>query len=287
MKRNSYAKINLTLDITGPRPDGYHQLCMVMHSVGLYDTITMSLTHTGKIELKTNLPFLPKGRKNHAWRAAELFYHATGIAETGIFIEIKKRIPVSAGLAGGSSNAATVLKGLNELYRAKLTQEELCEIGQQIGADVPYCILGGTMLAKGIGEQLSPLPPLPKMPVVLAKPSFGISTPAVFRQWDLIERPAHPQTDAMIQALSQQNKKMIGQLLCNTLEQPAIQVIQKQGRQNHVPEYKACMLRHGALGAVMSGSGPTVYGLFPTYRQAIEAATELKKKAADVFVTTT
>lgn len=287
MKRKSYAKINLTLDITGTRKDGYHQLCTVMHSVNLYDTITMTLTHTGKIELKTNLSFLPTDRKNHAYQAAELFFEETGIAKTGILIEIKKRIPVCAGLAGGSSNAATVLKGLNELYHTGLSIKQLCKIGRNIGADVPFCIQGGTMMAEGIGEQLTPLPALPKTPIVLAKPAFGVSTPAVFQQWDDMENHCHPNTDEMKDALRRQDISSVCKLLYNVLEAPAFAMIERQHVVNPIPELKSCMLRRGAMGALMSGSGPTVYGLFSSHQQAVKAAEELKTMVNDVFVTTT
>lgn len=287
VKQKSYAKINLTLDVTGTRPDGYHQLCMVMHSVSLYDTVTLTLTNTGTIELKTNLPYLPTDRKNHAWRAAELFYQKTGITGKGLLIEIEKKIPVCAGLAGGSANAAAVLKGMNKLYHGELSMQELCEIGCQIGADVPYCIRGGTMLAEGIGEQLSPLPALPAVPVVLAKPSFGISTPEVFRQWDKAQRPCHPDTQGMIAALSQKNINAVSQLLCNALEESAFEVMRSQGRPNIVAELKDCMLRMGAMGVLMSGSGPTVYGFFPSRKKAVQAAKELRKKVAAVFIAST
>ncbi len=286
MKEKSYAKINLTLDITGFLPNGYHSLCSVMHSVNLYDVVTVTMTKTETIEIKTNVSFIPTDRKNHAYRAAELFFEETGIKNEGILIEIQKNIPVSAGLAGGSSNAAAVLKILNQCFDTNLSVEQLCKIGYRIGADVPYCIHGGTMLAEGIGEILTPLPSLPKIPIVLAKPKFGVSTPQAFQQWDKINNPEHPDTKQMIDAISKKDIHLIGKYLSNTLEAPTFEIIKKT-RKNPIPELKRSMMHHGAVGALMSGSGPTVFGLFPSMEQAEIAADHLKTMAVDVFVTTT
>ncbi len=286
MKEKSYAKINLTLDITGVLPNGYHSLCSVMHSVNLYDIVTVTMTKTGTIEIKTNVSFIPTDRKNHAYRAAELFFEETGIKNEGILIEIEKNIPVCAGLAGGSSNAAAVLKILNQCYETKLSVEQLCKIGYRIGADVPYCIHGGTMLAEGIGEKLTPLPSLPEIPIVLAKPRFGVSTPQAFQQWDKINQPEHPDTLKMIEAIKNKDLHSIGLYLSNTLEAPSFEIIEKT-RKNPIPEIKRSMMQCGALGTLMSGSGPTVFGLFPLMEQAEIAAEHLKTMVDDVFVTTT
>lgn len=287
MKIKSYAKINLTLDVLGVRADGYHQLSMIMHSVGLYDEITLLPNSDDGIALTANLPFLPTDRKNHAYKAAELFYQETGLSQCGISIHINKKIPVCAGLAGGSSNAAAVLRGMNQLYHTNLSTEQLCQIGLKIGADVPYCITGGTALAGGIGEELTPLPPLPKMPILLAKPACGLSTPAVFQQWDRLEQPVHPDTKAMISALEDGRKQQIGRLLCNSLEQPAFAYLQERGYHNQMPMLKEAMLRYGAYGSLMSGSGTTVYGLFPSRKQAYEAMKKLRKKVKFIVLTTT
>ncbi len=286
MKELSYAKINLTLDITGVLPNGYHSICSVMHSVNLYDVVTVTMTKTGGIEIKTNVSFIPTDRKNHAYRAAELFFEETGIKNEGILIEIEKNIPVCAGLAGGSSNAAAVLKILNQCFETKLSVEQLCKIGYRIGADVPYCIHGGTMLAEGIGESLTPLPSLPKIPIVLAKPKFGVSTPQAFCQWDKIKNPVHPDTKKMIDAITQKDISLIAKCLSNTLEAPAFEIIKKT-RKNPIPEIKQKMTQCGAIGTLMSGSGPTVYGLFPSMKHAENASEQLKTMAVDVFVTTT
>jgi len=287
LKQKSYAKINLTLDITGILENGYHAICSIMHSVNLYDTITITQTTSKKIELTTNLPFLPNDKKNHAFRAAELFFEATGIKNEGILIEIEKQIPVSAGLAGGSSNAGTVLKILNQLFDTGLSIDELCQIGYRIGADVPYCIHGGTMLAEGIGERLSPLAPLPQIPIVLVKPNFGISTPESFRQWDQMPNHVHPNTSKIIKAIEEENIETIGALLCNTLELPTFEIIERNGLDNPIPDIKECMLHFDAYGALMSGSGPTIFGFFPSMDLANCAAEKLKAITNQVFVTTT
>lgn len=286
MERKSYAKINLTLDITGLMENGYHSLRMIMHSVNLYDTITIKESDTRNIELHTNYSFIPTNEKNHAFRAAKLFFEYTGIQNKGIVIDIKKRIPVSAGLAGGSSNAATVLKMLNDFHHTKLSKEQLCEIGCSIGADVPYCIHGGTMLAEGIGEILTPISSMPSIPIVLVKPNFGVSTPESFRHWDLLKSPVHPDTDKMLTALQNKNKEEIGKYLCNTLEFATFDLI-GQARDNPIPKIKETMLDCGAYGALMSGSGPTVFGLFPSEQAANNAAKKLKTSSNKVYVTTT
>ncbi len=286
MERKSYAKINLTLDITGILENGYHSLCMIMHSINLYDTIRITESNSKTIELQTNYSFIPTNEKNHAFRAAQLFFEYTGIQNKGIIIDIQKRIPVSAGLAGGSSNAATVLNMLNEYYKTKLSKQQLCEIGCKIGADVPYCIHGGTMLAEGIGELLTPIFSMPALPIVLVKPNFGISTPESFRRWDSLETPVHPDTKKMLNALENKSKEEIGRCLCNTLEAATFDLIE-QTRENPIPKIKETMMECGAYGALMSGSGPTVFGLFPTENAAKTAANKLRSSSNKVFVTST
>lgn len=278
----SNAKINLTLDIIGLLPNGYHDLRMVMHSVGLYDTVSVRKTESGKVELHTSSPLIPTDGSNLACRAAERFFEETAIPNQGILIKIDKSIPVSAGLAGGSSNAAAVLRILNRLYGANRSAEELCRIGLSVGADVPYCIGGGTMLAEGVGETLTPLPAMPSVPVVLAKPNFGISTPEAFRKWDALPRHSHPDTAAMLSALQSQDPVFIAKALGNTLEDVAC-----AEPENPISSIKRAMLQNGALGALMSGSGPTVFGLFPDKKTADSAADALKPLADFIAVTTT
>ncbi len=277
MKFKSYAKINLSLDVLRKREDGYHDLCMVMHSVNLYDDIDINFSDDGKISLSTNLSFLPCNNKNHAYMAADLFFKETGIENPGIKINIFKRIPVSAGLAGGSSNAAAVLRGLNEIFDTKLSKEQLAVIGKKIGADVPYCIYGGTMLAEGIGEILTPLPDLPECPVVLVKPDINISTPSVFKRIDVKSIKLHPDTKGIISSLKNNDLNGVCKRLYNVLEAPAEEVLAESGMSGVTGHIKSIMLDCGAIGTLMSGSGPTVYGIFSDENNAKCASEKLKK----------
>ena len=264
----SYAKINLSLDVLRRREDGYHDLKMIMHSVNLYDKISITAHKKGGITIRTNLPYLPVNEKNHVYRAAQLFFEYTNLRCGGLFIQIQKHIPVSAGLAGGSSNAAAALKGLNYMYGAGLSNTILAELGKRVGADVPYCIYGGTMLAEGIGEQLTPLPRMPKMPIVLAKPPVNLSTPAVFKALSVSSIRLHPDTKGMIEALRMQNSEGLARRMYNVLEDPAQVVMKQMGAGDLVSDLKHIMLDYGALGTLMSGSGPTVFGLFDREEKA-------------------
>ncbi len=283
----SYAKINLSLDVLRRREDGYHDLKMIMHSVNLYDKISITAHKKGGITLRTNLPYLPVNEKNHVYRAAQLFFAHTNLRCEGLFIQIQKHIPVSAGLAGGSSNAAAALKGLNYMYGAGLSNAVLAELGKQVGADVPYCIYGGTMLAEGIGEQLTPLPRMPRMPIVLAKPPVNLSTPAVFQALSVASIRLHPDTKGMIEALRIQDSEGVARRMYNVLEDPAQVVMKQMGTGDLVSGLKHSMLDYGALGTLMSGSGPTVFGLFDREEKAKSAAKAALRLTKDVFVTTT
>lgn len=283
----SYAKINLSLDVLRRREDGYHDLKMIMHSVNLYDKISITAHKKGGITLRTNLPYLPVNEKNHVYRAAQLFFAYTNLRCEGLFIQIQKHIPVSAGLAGGSSNAAAALKGLNYMYGAGLSNAVLAELGKQVGADVPYCIYGGTMLAEGIGEQLTPLPRMPRMPIVLAKPPVNLSTPAVFKALSVSSIRLHPDTKGMIEALCIQDSEGVARRMYNVLEDPAQVVMKQMGTGDLVSGLKHSMLDYGALGTLMSGSGPTVFGLFDREEKAKSAAKAALRLTKDVFVTTT
>ena len=196
--RKAYAKINLTLDVLGKLPNGYHSVRMVMQTISLHDTVSVSLDSSGKTTLHCSLPYLPADRTNLACRAADAFYHATGIANPGTVISLEKQIPIAAGLAGGSADAAAVLRALDTLHGTALGDERLCAAGLSLGADVPYCLLGGTMLAEGIGERLSRLPNCPKAYVVLIKPPFSVSTAAAYAAMDAKQVMTHPDTDGCI-----------------------------------------------------------------------------------------
>ena len=274
------AKINLTLDILGKRPDGFHEVAMVMQTIGLHDTLVMEKTERD-IELSINVPWLKADEKNLAWRAAELIRQEYGL-EGGVRIELTKRIPVAAGLAGGSADAAAVLKGMNDLYGLQLDEEKLCELGARLGSDIPFCIMGGTMLATGRGEVLTRLSDMPETWVVLAKPRISVSTAWAYQNYDEQGADRHPDNEAIKQAIARGNRKAVAGLLCNVLESVTIK------KYDVIAEYKQMMLDKGAMASMMSGSGPTVFGLAKNREQAESIADVLRQETnADVFVTRT
>lgn len=274
------AKINLTLDILGARPDGYHEMEMVMQSVSLCDTIRLDLGFPGGIRASSGLQFLPNDKDNLAVAAALAFRKATGQTWRDLLITIEKRIPVCAGTAGGSSDAAAVLRGLNELTGAGLSPRTLAKIGEEVGSDVPYCVLGTTALARGRGEMLTPLPPLPSCWIVLCKPRFSSSTPALFRAWDKGKRRLRPDTKGVLLALEAGNLVEIARRMFNVFEG-----ILSQTQRREIEGIKTRLLTAGALGAAMSGSGPTVFGLFTEKAPAEAAATLLRENYDEVFLT--
>ena len=279
------AKINLTLDVTGRRADGYHTVCMVMQSVALHDEIRVTVTQGEKkprgIILTCNLPYLPVDERNLAWRAADLFYQETGVLPGTCEIHIDKRIPIAAGLAGGSSDAAAVLRALAVLHAVGLTDDELCAMGLKLGADVPYCLRGGTMLAEGIGEELRPLAPMPHCWVVLCKPPFAVSTKDVYRAMDEVDIKKRPDTAGMVKALEKGDYSGVCRRLSNVME------LVTATKRRQIGEIKAFLTENGADGTLMSGSGPTVYGLFSDENRAKTAAKMLSRRFADTFLTET
>lgn len=274
------AKINLTLDILGARPDGYHEMYMVMQSVSLCDELELELGSPGGIRAKSGLRFLPSDKGNLAVSAALAFREATGQNWADLHISIQKNIPVCAGTAGGSSDAAAVLRGLNQLTGAGLSPEQLAKIGEAVGSDVPYCVLGGTALAQGRGEILTPLPALPPCYIVLCKPAFSISTPALFRAWDKTKRRLRPDTPGVIAALKAGSLPEIGRRMFNVFEG-----VLPPHQKREIDRIKNTLIQSGALGATMSGSGPTVLGLFDREESAKEAVNLLREDYADVFLT--
>lgn len=263
------AKINLFLDILARLQNGYHSLFMVMQSVSLADNITVSENDCGEIRLTCSEPELPTDRRNIAFRAAELFLQAAGLEGRGVDIHIEKNIPFEAGLAGGSADGAGVIVGLNELFSANFSPRELCDIGLKIGSDVPFCIMGGTMLSQHTGGILSPLPNIGECYAVLAKPSSGVSTARAYGDFDSAQFIYHPNKVAMLDAAA--NGDFDGMCLHagNVFEQ----IIE-------VPErvrIKSIMRRHNASLAQMSGSGPTVFGLFKSESDAAECRDELER----------
>lgn len=276
----AYAKINLTLDVTGKRPNGYHDVCMVMQSIGIHDIVTVQ-TETGAddIELTISHCDLPTDSSNLAYRAAQLFLQRTNKQSDGIRIHIEKHNPIAAGLAGGSTDAAAVLVLLNDLYQTGLTQEQLMEMGLALGADVPFCIAGGTMLAEGIGEVLTPLPHAPQAVVVLCKPPVAVSTPAIYRAIDSVDIARRPDTQAMLRALKDGDLQAVSALLYNVM-QPVTANMHPE-----IDDICRIMREHGAMNAIMSGSGPTVFGLFADRARAEKAKKFLAAHYAEVFLT--
>ena len=277
--RAARAKINLTLDVTGRRPDGYHTVKMVMQTVALHDDVTVTLTGKGGFWLQNNLPYLPSDDRNLAMRAAKRFYEVTGRKNPGTRIEILKRIPVAAGLAGGSTDAAAVLRALDGLHGTALGDEALCKIGLTLGADVPYCLLGGTMLAEGVGEELTPLPPMPRCAAVLCKPPFSVSTAAVYAEMHGGNVSPRPDTAGMLAALEAGDYAGVCHRLYNVMEPVT------SGKRAEIGEIRDVLLASGADGAVMSGSGPTTYGLFSNPVAARQAYETLKKRFPDTHLT--
>jgi len=247
------AKINLTLDITGLRSDGYHEVEMIMQTVGLSDRLVFEPHHKG-IFITCDTPGLPLGPENLIYKAAILLQEYTG-QEKGAIINLVKNIPLAAGLAGGSSDAAAALKGLNKLWGLNLHFSELLSLGERIGADVPFCLTGGTVLARGKGEMLSPLKPLPAFGVILVKPPFGVSTGRVYQQYDLTGGGARPDTGEMLKAMENKNLSDISSLLSNVLEETTAYLYPQVGF------LRQALIGAGATGAAMSGSGPAFFGL--------------------------
>lgn len=272
----SFAKLNLTLDVLGRREDGYHGVKMIMQTVSLFDLVLVD-REDSDISIKTNLKFLPTNEKNLAYKAAREFFAASGI-DAGCRIMVHKNIPVAAGLAGGSGNAAAVLASLNMLYNTGFSNDELCEIGVKLGADVPYCILGGTYLAEGIGEVLTPLPPMPRCTILIVKPAVNVSTAAIYDAIDNTDITRRPDTDAMIKALADGDVPAIASGLSNVMGS----VTEKM--HPIVRGIKEKMLKNGALGAEMSGSGPTVFGIFPDYASAKRSHDSFAYQFRDVFI---
>lgn len=274
------AKLNLTLDILRRREDGYHEMEMVMQSVSLCDSISLDLGFPGGIRAESGLRFLPNDKGNLAVAAALAFRKATGQDWKDLKISIQKRIPVCAGTAGGSSDAAAVLRGLNALTGAGLTLEALAAIGEGVGSDVPYCVLGATALAQGRGEVLTPLPPLPPCHIVLCKPRFSISTPALFREWDKKKRRLRPDTKGVLAALEGGDLLGVARRMYNVFED-----VLPRHQAREIARIKNTLIQSGALGAAMSGSGPTTFGLFGDEGSAKAAAQALRESYSEVFLT--
>lgn len=280
LELKALGKINLGLDILGRRENGYHDVRMVMQTVYLYDRVILQKKQEPGIEIKTNLNFLPVNENNIAYKAAKLLIEEFDI-RGGIRITLDKHIPVAAGMAGGSSNAAAVLFGMNRIFSLGLSEEELKERGVTLGADVPYCIMRGTVLAEGIGEILTPLAPMPRCHILIAKPPVSASTKVVYEKIDAKEILEHPDIDGIIAGLGAGDIKKVAGSMGNVLEQVMLEECPV------LSEIKDTMKEAGALNAMMSGSGPTVFGIFEEKRLARKAAAKIRERklAKQVYVT--
>lgn len=274
------AKINLALDVLGTRPNGYHDVRMVMQSIGIYDSLDITKTEEPGIAIDSNLKFLASGENNLAYRAARLLMDEFRIT-TGIRIFLYKYIPMSAGLAGGSTDAAAVLYGINRMFRLGLSAQELRDRGAKLGADVPFCLMRGTVLAEGIGELLTPLTHCPPCAVIIAKPAISVSTKMVYEMLDRTPVRIHPDIDGMIRSIDAGDLTGVAACMGNVLEEVTIPMYPV------IDEIKKQLVRSGAIGAMMSGSGPTVFGLFSDAEQAKRAYNALKEShlAAQVYLT--
>ena len=270
IKLKAYAKINLGLDVVRKREDGYHEVRMIMQTVNLCDKLSITKAKQDNITIKTNLSYLPTNENNLVYKAAQLLKNEFAIQE-GIHIHLEKHIPVAAGMAGGSSDAAATLVGVNKLFNLGLSKRALMERGVKLGADIPYCILRGTALSEGIGEILTPLPSMPQCHIVVAKPSIHVSTKFVYENLKLDQALQHPDIDGMIQAIASQDLLGVSDRLGNVLESVTTK------RYPIIKEIKRILLESGALNSLMSGSGPTVFGIFSDMSKAKHAKELLTK----------
>ena len=280
MKLRALAKINLGLDVTGKREDGYHEVRMVMQTIQMYDQLEIKERKEPGIRLTTNLPFLPCNDGNLVYKAAKILMDEFDIRQ-GVDMNLTKFIPVAAGMAGGSSDAAAALVGINRMFQLGLTKRQLMERGVQIGADVPYCVMRGTALAEGIGEKLTRITQVPDCFVLIGKPGINVSTKAAYESLQLDKISSHPDIDGMIGDIERGDLLAMTQKMGNVFEPGIIEKYPVIG------EIKALMESHGALKAMMSGSGPTVFGIFDD-REKMEAAAEVLREsrlAKTVFAT--
>ena len=268
----AYAKLNLTLDVTAKRDDGYHDMLMVMQTVSITDSVVLEQTGEKGIHAACNFRYIPTDERNLAVRAAGAFLDTIGEEKDGILIRMDKTIPVGAGMAGGSADAAAVLRGMNRLYGSRMNRRDLEKLGERIGSDVAFCIAGGTSLARGRGEVLEDLTPMPDCAIVVCKPGFSISTPELFRKLDQIGLRTHPDTAGMLSALESGNLKEISMRMFNVFEEV------EDRRMRSETEIKHVLLDYGALGAVMTGTGSAVFGVFSDETAAETCAAYLRSE---------
>lgn len=279
MQIKSYAKINISLDIIGRREDGYHLLEMIMQQVELYDLIDVNIIAKG-IKISCNKSYVPTDERNIAYKAAKLFMDTYKINK-GVSINIEKNIPVAAGLAGGSGNGATVLRGMRDLFEVNASDEDLMKLGAAIGADVPYCIKGGTALCEGIGEKLTPIKSFKDKIILLVKPNFGVSTKETYKAIDINRIHRHPKTNELIKNIECDNLKFVAANMRNVLENVTLK------KYPIIISIKETMMDFGALGSMMSGSGPTVFGIYDDMLSAQRAFEYFREKYSEVYITRT
>lgn len=269
IKLKAYAKINLGLDVVKKREDGYHEVRMIMQTIDLYDKLSINRTNNSLISVKTNLHYLPTDENNLVYKAAALIKKECDIKQ-GVYINLDKKIPVAAGMAGGSSDAASTLYGMNQLFDLKLSRKDLMQLALKLGADVPYCIMRGTALSEGIGEILTPLPPFPECHILIVKPAINVSTKYVYENLRLDAQTIHPDIDGIIHHIEQNDLYGATKLFGNVLET----VTEKE--YPIITKIKEKMLLHGAIGSLMSGSGPTVFGIYDNLKVVEKAFYQFK-----------
>lgn len=268
----AYAKLNISLDVSKPREDGYHDMVMVMQTVTLCDDITIRLLESGPVTASSNLRYIPRDDRNLAVKAAKLYLKKTGREQLGAKIHIQKRIPVGAGMAGGSSDAAAVLRGLNTAFGNELSRNDLMILAGETGSDVAFCLLGGTALAEGRGEILTPLRPFPACFFVICKPEYSVSTPELFQALDKMKIRVHPDTQGLLEAVKTADLKQICRRMYNVFEDVP------DRRMKTIAEIKRKLMNAGAQGAVMTGTGSAVFGVFRDENKAEKAAEGLGKE---------
>jgi len=271
IKLKARAKINIALDVLGKKSDGYHEVRMIMQTIDLYDKLRIKRVGGNTIAIKTNLPYLPTDQRNLVYQIIDSLLKRSGIEE-GVQVDLYKMIPVAAGLAGGSTDAASTILGMNELFELGMSMDEMASFAKGFGADIPYCLYGGTALAEGIGEKLTFLEPFPESYVVIAKPKFSVSTAYVYRNLMIDEHMEHPDVDGIIEGIKSYKKDIIGSLMGNVLESVTAQ------EYSIINEIKSSFIEGGAYGALMSGSGPTVFGLFEDKHDAQVAKSKIHRK---------
>ncbi len=277
-RENAYAKLNLSIDVLGVREDGYHEMCMVMQSVTLHDDVTLTLTDDGSFSAESNRGFIPNDKRNVAVKAAMVFAEHYDLQGKGVHIKLHKRNPVCAGLGGGSTDAAAVLRGLNVMAGKPFTVAQLELLARDVGSDVAFCVAGGTQLATERGEVMTRLPYFGDHHVVICKPYFSISTPELFKEIDSRKNKCHPDTEGILAALHEGDDQGVIRRMYNVFED----VLGR--RSKGIAEIKRALLNHGASGACMSGTGSAVFGIFPDEKTAKDAYYALRKRYPEVFL---